>query len=221
RGTAYSEATYEYEPAEAPVRDIGHFTPAHRDNLADQGQVQALLEGRLQMGVELRFESQRVSGHGVGQNLTGILNTDGIGHVNRDGTNDERLLEVIHRSITAVRLAFFGEPDAIGVHPSSYEQVVFEKDSNTGQYLLGPASQATSRTIWGFPAVVSSVFPEDTALTGAYRAGAVAWIRAGVSVRASDSHEDFFTRRMVALLAEMRAAAAAWQPLAFCEADLS
>jgi HK97 family phage major capsid protein len=88
-------------------------------------------------------------------------------------------------------------------------------------YLLGPASQATSRTIWGFPAVVSSVFPNDTALVGAYKTGAIAWVRDGVSVRASDSHEDFFTRRMVALLAEMRAAFAAWQPRAFCEVDIT
>jgi HK97 family phage major capsid protein len=221
KGVAYSEATYEYERKEANVRDIGHFVPAHRRNLADQGQLRALLEGRLQSGVELRFEKQLVSGNGAGENLRGILETENIGYVDRDTTNSERLLEAIHRGITAVRLSLEAEPGAIGLHPSSYEDVVFEKDTNTGQYLLGPASQATSRTIWGFPAIVSSVFPDGTALPGNYRVGAVAWIRSGVSVRASDSHEDFFTKRMVALLAEMRSAFAAWQPRAFCEVNLA
>jgi hypothetical protein len=49
-----------YELREAIVRDIGHFTPAHRSNLADAGQIQGLLEGRLQNGVERGFESQVV-----------------------------------------------------------------------------------------------------------------------------------------------------------------
>lgn len=219
-GTAYAEASYEYELDEANVRDIGHFTPAHRSNLADEGQLQALLEGRLETGVQLRFESQIVSGNGLGQNLEGILNTDGIGYVERNTTGNERVLEVIHRGITKVRLNLFAEPDAIGIHPSDYELAVFEKGSD-GQYLLGPASQATARTIWGFPAAISSVFPQHTSLVGNYKTGAVAWLRSGVTVRASDSHEDFFTKRMVALLAEMRSAFAAWQAPAFCEVNLT
>lgn len=220
-GTAYGEATYVYEEAEAIVRDIGHFVPAHRSNLADAGQIQGLLEGRLENGVLRRFEGQVVAGNGVGQNMTGILNTDGIAHVERNGTASEPILDVIHRGITAVRLALFSDPDAIGLDPESYEDAVLEKATDSGVYLLGPASQATSKTIWGLPAVVSSVFPADTALVGAYKEGAIAWVRAGVSVRASDSHEDFFTRRMVALLAELRAAFAAWQPRAFAEVDIS
>lgn len=219
-GDPYPEASYGYEPREAPVRDIGHFTAAHRSNLADAGELQGLIEGRLEVGVELGFERQIVQGDGGDGEVLGILNTDGIGHVERNNTGSERLVEVIHRAITNVRLNLFDEPDAIGIHPTEYEEVIFEKDG-VGQYLLGPASQATSRQIWGFPAVVTSVFPNDTALVGAYKTGAIAWIREGVSVRASDSHEDFFIRRMVALLAEMRAAFAAWQPRAFCEADLS
>jgi hypothetical protein len=220
-GDAYGEATYTYEEREALVRDIGHFVPAHRSNLADAGQVQGLLEGRLETGVLLRFELQVVRGNGIGQNMTGILNTDNIGHVERDGTNAEPILDVIHRGITNVRLNLFDEPDAIGLDPETYEDAVLEKATDSGVYLLGPASQATSKTIWGLPAVVTTVFPADTVLVGAYKAGAIAWVRAGVSVRASDSHEDFFTRRLVALLAEMRAAFAAWQPRAFCEVDVS
>lgn len=219
-GTAYDEASYEYELETSLVRDIGHFTPAHRSNLADEGQLQALLTGRLETGVNLRLDSQMVSGDGNGENLTGILNTDGIGYVERNTTGDERILEVIHRGITKIRLTLFAEPDAIGIHPSDYEKAVFEVGTD-GQYLLGPASQATARTIWGFPAIVNAVFPEHTALPGNYKTGAVAWLNSGVTVRASDSHEDFFTRRMVALLAELRAAFAAWQPRAFCEVNLT
>lgn len=218
-GTAYSEATYVYTEDEASVKDIGHFTPAHRSNLADRGQVQALLEGRLQNGVQRRFESQIVSGDGSGQNLTGLLDSaSALPSITRDTTNESRL-DFLHRAITAVRLSFFDEPDAIGLHPSDYHDVVVEKADTAGTYLLGGAAGTDVRSVWGYPVAITSVFPEGTGLVGNYREGAVAWIRAGVSVRASDSHSDFFTRRMVALLAEMRAAFAVWQTQAWCVAE--
>lgn len=212
-GTASAEATYVYTNRTALVRDISHWTPAHKRNLADAGQVRGLLEGRLRSGVERRFETQIVSGDGAGENLRGILNTTGIGTVAKGGTEPRH--EAIHRAITTIRLALFGEPDAIGLHPTDYEEVVLEKDAN-GNYLLGPASQQTSRTVWGFPAVITAAFSLGTGLAGNFREGAIAWLRSGVAISASDSHANMFTERRVALLAEMRAAFAAWQPKAFC-----
>ena len=43
------------------------------------------------------------------------------------------------------------------------------------------------------------------------------YLRTGLSVTASTEHLDFFTRGMVAILAEMRAAFAVVQPRAFCQ----
>lgn len=211
-GTAAAEATYVYTNRTALVRDIVQFTPAHKRNLADAGQIRGLLEGRLASGVDRRFESQIISGDGIGENLRGIVNTTGVGTVAKGAT--EPRLEAIHRAITTVRLNLFADPDAIGLHPSDYEDVVFEKDAN-GLYLLGPASQQTSRTVWGFPVVITTAFTAGTGLVGNHREGAITWIRTGVTISASDSHANFFTERRVALLAEMRAAFAAWQPKAF------
>jgi HK97 family phage major capsid protein len=212
-GTAAPEASYVYTNKQAPVRDIVHFTPAHRRNLADAGQARALLEGRLQNGVERRLESQLVSGDGSGENLRGVLNTSGIASVAR-GTDPR--IEAIHKGITQVRLNGFVEPDALLLHPSDYEEAIFEKDAN-GAYLLGPASQQESRTVWGFPTVVSTVIAANTSLVGQFRQGAVLWLRSGVSLSASDSHSTFFTERRVALMAELRAAFAAWQPKLFAQ----
>jgi len=219
-GTAYGEAAYEFEAKQAPVRDIGHFAPVHRRNLADEGQIRGVIEGQLAYGVEARLETQIVSGDGQGENLQGILETDGIGSIVRNVSSPvESRLEAIHRGITAVRLGLFMEPDAIGIHPSDYEACVFEKGSD-GQYLLGPASQQTSRTIWGFPTSITTAFPEGTSLVGNYRLGATLYLRSGVALRASDSHSDFFTKRMVAILAELRAAFAVPLPEAFAAVHL-
>ena len=219
-GTAYSEASYVFEDVDAPVRDIGHWTPVHRRNLADEGQIRGVIEGQLANGVERRLEAQVVAGDGDGQNLTGILETDGIGSIVRDVSSPgESRLEAIHRGITAIRLGLFGEPDAIGIHPTDYEQVIFEKGTD-GHYLLGPASQQTSRTVWGFPTAITTAFPAGTVLVGNFREGATLYLRAGVSLRASESHSTLFTERRVAILAELRAAFAVPLPEAFAAVSL-
>jgi HK97 family phage major capsid protein len=214
-GTAYSEGSYVYTERTSPVRDIGHFTPAHRSNLMDWGVLQSLLQGRLLNGVERRIEQQVVSGDNTGSNLKGILNTAGIG--SKAKTAGEPRIETLHRCITGIRLSFFDEPDAILLHPTDYESVVFEKDAD-GDYLLGGPASRESPTVWGKPIVPSAVITQGTGLVGAWKQGAQLWLRSGVSIRSSDSHSTFFTERRVALLAEARAAFAAWQPKAFSQA---
>src|SRR5690606_40251000 len=109
--------------------------------------IRGVIEGQLANGVERRLEAQVVAGDGDGQNLTGILETDGIGTISRDlSSPGESRLEAIHRGITAIRLGLFGEPDAIGIHPTDYEQVIFEKGAD-GHYLLGPASRSEERRV--------------------------------------------------------------------------
>jgi HK97 family phage major capsid protein len=226
KGSAYNEANYEFELREAPVRDIGQWIPAHRSELADQGQLQALLERLLSFGVDLALEDEVLGGNGTGQHLTGILETDGINYVDRDTTNSERRVETLHRAITATRLTLFGEPDGMALHPTDYEQTLFEKtESGDGGYVwigvLAGLSGGTPQSLWGKPVVTTPALTLHTAIVGAFKAGGVVYLRAGVTARASDSHSDFFTRRMVALLAETRAAFAVPLPVAFCEVSLN
>lgn len=221
KGTAYSDATYEWELREAPVRDIGQGIPTHRSELADQGQLEALLGQLLSVGVELALEDQVVEGDGTGQNLTGILHTSGINSLYRDTTTPERRIEALHRGITKERLTLFGEPDGMAMHPTDYEETIFEKtDSGDGGYVwLGALAGLAANTptqLWGKPVVITPAIPQGTSIVGAWKLGATVYMRAGVSVRASDSHEDFFTRRMVQLVAETRAAFAVRLPVAFC-----
>ena len=50
---------------------------------------------------------------------------------------------------------------------------------------------------------------------------AVVWDREQASIQVSDSHEDFFIRNMVAVLAECRMAFGVIRPSAFCQVDLT
>lgn len=223
-GTAYAEATYTYALESASVKTIGHYTSAARTQLADQGQLQTLIEGRLQYGVDNRLDGQILNGDGTGQNLTGILHTSGIGAINRNGTASERRVEAIHRGITWVRLNGFVEPDGIVLQAQNYEDVLFEKDSNNNYLLpgvLGGISGMTPMTVWGKPIVVTSAIVLNSVLVGSFKPGATMWVRSGTSVRLSDSHNDWFIKQLVAVVAEMRAAFACEQPNYFADCDIS
>lgn len=220
-GTAYSEAAFDFEQVTANVRSIGHFTTAYRENIADAAQFDTLVRRQLEEDVLLRLESQIYAGNGAGVNLEGITTNGSIESVTRDTTNETRI-DVIHRGMTLVRLNF-REPDAIVVHPNDYQDIVFEKDT-TDRHMLLPGGytspgMAPTQSLWGLPLVVSPVATEGVGLVGYFR-DATLWVRSGVSLAVSDSHDDYFVKRQVAILAEMRGAFSVQRPGAFCEVNL-
>jgi Phage capsid family. len=192
------------------VRDLTHFMPATKRALADAGQVASLIDTELRDGVRERLDGQMVNGNGIAPNLRGVLNAAGI--LTQALGLDTRS-DAIHKAITLIRLGFF-EPTALLIHPSDWEQVVLEKDS-TGTYVYGPPSAPSRSSIWGLTPVVSPVIAAGTGLVGDFRRGSTLWLREGLSVAMSDSHSDFFTRRMVAVLAVLRAAFATVRPTCF------
>lgn len=76
------------------------------------------------------------------------------------------------------------------------------------------------RTLWGVPVAQSFFQTQGTGWLGNWRK-MVLWDREEGNISVSDSHEDFFIRNMVAILAEMRAAMGVIRPSAFVEVDLS
>jgi HK97 family phage major capsid protein len=192
------------------VRDITHWIPATKRALDDGAQLRTLLEGELRDGVLERLEGQIVSGNGTAPNLRGITNTSGI---QTQALGADSRSDAIHKAMTLARLSFY-EPDAIVLHPSDAQDLFLEKDAN-GAYIYGPPSQPDRGAVWGIQVVISPAIAAGTGVVGQFRRGATLWIREGVQVSASDSHSDFFTRRMVAIMATMRAAFAVTRPAAF------
>lgn len=220
-GTDYSEASFDFEQVPASVKSIGHFTTAYRENIADAAQFDTLVRNQLQEDVMLRLESQILAGNGGGANLTGILdNATGIGSVTRD-TSNERRVHAILRAITTVRTTAFREPTAVLLSPLDYQDMIIEETnltSTTGAAMafVPDITGATPGTVWGLPIVVSTVASEGTGLV-AYWPEATLWVREGVSLRVSDSHDTYFTKRQVAILADMRAAFSVQRPASFCK----
>ncbi len=212
-GTSAPESAYGWTKQSTGVKRVPHFVPATKGAVADGGQLQTLLQNNLQGGLRRRVESQVYNGDGTGENLKGILQFSGLGSISR-GTDTR--FDAVHKAITNVRLNYFDEPTVIGIHPTDFENVILEKDAN-GNYVHGrAASEGTVQTIWGLVPVVSPVFASGTPLVGDY-SQATLWVRAGLSIAMSDSHQDFFIKGLIAILAELRCAHAVTQAKAFCK----
>jgi HK97 family phage major capsid protein len=220
-GTAAPEADYEFALKQASVKRIPQFIPATKDVLADQGQLQGVLQDLLMAGVRLKLETQILTGGGssfTDTSIQGMLNASGIGSVTyqSSGHTSEYQLDVTHRAITTIRLTLFSDPTAVVTHPTDYEWAVLKKDSY-GRYIFDPDTEADVKSLWGLQTVVSPVIAQGTQLVGDFKQAAALWMRTGLSVTASTEHLDFFTRGMVAILAELRAAFAVLQPRALCQ----
>lgn len=190
----------------ATVKVLAHWIPATRMALADAGQLQTIIEEQLRYGLQFVLEAQVANGNGTGQNLTGILNTSGIGSIAKGDAShtNENDADALHRAITSIRLAF-GEPNGIALNPTDWETIRLSKTSGSGDYLYGPPAMAGTQQAWGLPVVAGAIIPQGTGIVADWRQ-AILWVREGVQVLASDSHSDFFVRNMIAVLAEMRAA---------------
>lgn len=211
------EATIAFAIIQAAVKTIAHWVPATRRSLADAAQLQTLIDSQLRYGLNLRLQGQVVNGAGTGEDLTGILNT---GSILSQAKGADSVSDAIHKAITQLRLGFI-EPTGVAMHPNDWQVVRLSRDDSgasagTGGYLYGPPSVGGANTIWGLPVAVSAAVPDDTSLVGAFNF-AVLWLREGIQVLASDSHDDFFIKNLVVLLAEMRAAFGVLLPQAFCK----
>lgn len=212
---AKPESGFEFSIESTTVKTIAHYIPATRAALADMAQLQTIIDSLLLDGVARRLNTQILSGDGSAPNLLGILNTEGIQSQDADS---DRKIDRILKAITKVRLAFL-EPSAILMSPLDFQDVRLKQDT-TGNYLFGPPSTAGQTTMWGLPVIEDSTVEAGSPVVADW-SQAILYVREEVNVLATDSHSDWFTRNLIAILAEGRYALAVPRPDAFCEVDFT
>lgn len=208
------ESALALEVVSTTVKTIAHWIPITKRAASDASQVRTLVDNFLRYGLEEELEDQMLSGAGTGENFTGILTTAGIQTVGSAGTDIDAIVD----AIAAVRTTGRRRPNALVVNPSDWYSTGFLTAKDTaGNYLVGDprASIDQLNTLWGLRVVVTEGIAANTALVGDF-SQAVLWEREGVSLMVSDQHSDFFTRNLLAILAEMRAAFGVLDPQAFC-----
>jgi HK97 family phage major capsid protein len=209
------ESAFALEKVTTNVRTIAHWIPATKRALADAGQLRTLIDNFLRYGLEEELEDQMVLGDGTGENFLGLRNITGT----QDQAWDTNLLTTTRRAKTKVRTVGRARPTAYVMHPNDWDDIDLLQDNEARYYYGGPANEGVPR-LWGLPVVECEAVPEGEAWVGDFRT-LVLWDREQTNITASNSHSDFFTRNLVAILAEMRAAFGALRPSALVQIDLT
>lgn len=199
-----------------PVVTIAHWMAATKRALSDVAQLRAIIDQELREGVREELEDQVVSGDGSGENFEGIEETPGT----LEQAWDTSILVTTRKAKTRYRVVGRNRnPGAWLFHPSDWETVELLQDGQNRFYWGGPLAQGPPQ-LWGSPVATSEAVTEGTSWYGDF-SKAVLFDREQTTVQATDSHADFFTRNLVAILAEMRAGFAVTKPDAFVEVPLS
>src|SRR5690606_35308677 len=204
----------EFEIVSVSVKTIAHWLPVTRQILADAPGLQAYIDNRLIYGLKLVEDQQILYGDGTGANLQGILTEpDRQTYRWSDGKPGDTKVDAIRRAMTLARVAEYPGTSVV-LHPFDWEEIELLKGEDA-HYIWVTIPDGGVARVWRVPVVESTAINEGEFLTGAFSLGTALWDREEAAIRVSDSHADFFTKNILAVLAEERIAQTIYRPEAF------
>lgn len=202
-----------------PVRKLGHVLAVSDEMLEDVPALRSFIDSQMRLWLQIEEEDQLLNGNGTDPNLSGIL--DRNIQTADQSTLASNPMDAVYKAISAIRQVFL-EPDGIVVNPSDWEIFRLKKDENEQYYGGGPFTGAygngggiAANNLWQLPVVITPAIEEGTVLVGAFRTGAMVFRKGGITVEATNSHEDFFRRNLTAIRAEERLALGVMFPQGF------
>jgi HK97 family phage major capsid protein len=213
-GVEKAESDLTFKLVEEPVRTIAHWLKLSRQVMDDAPALQGYVDRRLTHGLSQRLQSQILKGNGTSPNIAG-LSASGR-HTAFTPTSNDTGLDSINRAKYLVVGADF-QPGVVFLNPADWGAIERSKVSGGG-YVLGDGAAITYvqngmvPVVWGLPVVASN----DVGSGKFYVADPNAfelWARQGVTVEMGFIDDDF-TKNLMVVRAEMRAALAVYQPTA-------
>lgn len=211
------ESAMVFEKATTNVKTIAHWIPATKRALSDAGQIRTLIDAFLLYGLDEELEDQIVSGDGVGENFLGVAGTSGVQTQAAPG-GGQTVFDTTRMARTKVRLGGRSIPTAYVFNPLDWQTIDLMRDANERFYGAGPFAMSTP-VLWGLPVVESEAIPAGTGYVADWKK-AVLWDREQANIQVTDSHDDFFIRNLIVILAELRAAFGILRPQAFVKITL-
>ena len=205
------EGAMAFEVVTATVKTIPVWIPATKQALSDASQIRGIIDQELRADVQEELEDQILNGDGTGAEFTGLFETAGT----LTQAWDTDLLTTARKAKTALRTTGKSIPTAWLMNPEDFESLDLLQDED-GRYYYGGPQREGMRMLWGVPVVESDFVTQGTAMLGDCRK-AVVWDRQQATIAVSEHHSDFFTRNMVAIRCELRAAFGVIRPSAFIE----
>lgn len=131
----------------------------------------------------------------------------------------DTFIDVVQRAIVQVENLSNLPADSIVLNTLDWAAIQLIKTTGTsssGEYIFSDPHAVTGPRLWGLPVVATKSMPRMQGLVGSFATGAAVWDRADATIEVSREHSDFFTKNMLAVLAEERLCVTVFAPLAFC-----
>ena len=197
------------------VKTIASWFPATKRALQDASQISTIIDNFSRYGLQEDLENEVIRGDGSDEHFTGLRYTSGV----QTQAYDTDLLTTARKAITKVLYIGRATPTGFLMHPSDWQTFDLLKAA-TGQFYFGGPLQLGTPTLWGLPVIQTEAVTAGSCYVGDLRQ-MVIWDREQAAITATDSHNDFFIRNLVAILAELRAAFGIIRPSAIVKTALS
>jgi HK97 family phage major capsid protein len=212
---AKPESDLGFVAQQTPVKTIATWIAATRNAMDDIANLRGIIDQELSGMVEEELEDQIINGDGTGQNFLGIAHTPGL----TTQAFDTDILTTTRKGRTKVRTEGRAVATAYVLNPVDWEALDLTM-SSSGVYYFGGPQQLGTRTLWGLPVVESEFIAAGSAWVGDMRQAKL-WDRQQAAIYMTDSHDDWFTKNLLAILCELRAAFAVKRPAAIVTMDLT
>lgn len=215
-GALKPESSLRFDQETDQVHKIAHWLPVTEEMLEDVPAIRSYIDARLRLGVQLAEENKLLNGAASPAELTGILNRVGLRTAEvAGGSPDSPNADAIFRQMMGIFNDSFVMPDGTVMNPLNWQTIQLMKDTSGAYMGGGPFNAAPVARLWGLPVVPTPAIAAGTALVGAFSQAAQIFRKGGLRVEASNSHDDYFIRNLVAIRAEERLALAVYRPAAF------
>lgn len=211
---AKPEASMAFEIVQAAVKTIAVWMPVTRQILSDAAQIESEIDNFEREDLELALEEQIITGTG-GTNFTGLENTAGI----TPQAFDTDMLTTTRKARTTAMVVGRAKSNAFLLNPYDWETMDLTRNATAGNFYFGGPTVMGVEQLWGLPVIANEVVPRGTGYTGDLKLIRL-WDREQATRRITDSHSDFFTHNMIAILTELRAAMGVRRPAGIVKIDL-
>lgn len=214
-GDTKPQSDFTYTLQQAPVCTLAHWIAASKQLVDDGVAFGSYIDNRVLYLLQAKTERELLYGSGSSGHLKGICPQASVA----SGT-PTNLIDATAAAISQLAaLGFYA--DGIVANPVDFWAARQLKASGSGVYLVGDPLNPLPSTLWGLSVSLSAAINQGHFLVGVFANESGIFDRQQATLEISREHADFFTRNMVAILAEERLALAVFRPDAFCYGSLS
>jgi hypothetical protein len=194
-GAVKPEATFAPTPHTDALDTYAHYKAISRQALEDIPMIQSIVENALRGGVLAALEAAAATAlAAAGSGIPSINAAD--------------LMTGIRMAIGDVQSRGYANPNAVLLNPADFADLDLA--------VMGATNNGPTRTssVWGIPPIAVGAIPPGTAYVGDFKQAVTLFARDQVAAYMTDSHEDYFIKNLLVILAEQRALVAVTEPAA-------